>query len=284
MLFRSPFDIPLEYLDLHTFFAECEEGAFKPHIHGFYQIIWFKKGNGVHFVDFKEYPICENTIFFISPGQLHYFDRNISFEGIIIHFNESFLADESGSENIFLKYNVFHAFDSSPYSIIPQSHIDRLQTLANEMQEELSHTDAFAYQDYLKCLVKMFLIHIQRNGKQDSAISLNINNHANRMFVQFRQALEHHYHELHTVKAYADLLHISAKSLTNYVYICTRSTPLKIINERIILEARRLLTHSGLKIKEISYQLGFEDPSYFVKFFKRQTGYLPAQIRKQTNS
>ena len=102
--------------------------------------------------------------------------------------------------------------------------------------------------------------------------------------MQFRQALEHHYHELHTVKAYADLLHISTKSLTSYVSVCTRSTTLKLINERIILEAQRLLSYSELKIKEIAYQLGFEDPSYFVKFFKQQTGYLPAQIRNQIQS
>ena len=50
----TPFDIPLEYMDLQTFFAECEAGAFKPHIHGFYQITWFRKGEGVHLVDFKE--------------------------------------------------------------------------------------------------------------------------------------------------------------------------------------------------------------------------------------
>jgi len=55
---------------------------------------------------------------------------------------------------------------------------------------------------------------------------------------------------------------------------------LKIINDRVILEAKRQLLHSSLKIKEIAFYLGFEDPSYFVKFFKRQTGYLPAEFRE----
>ena len=122
-------------------------------------------------------------------------------------------------------------------------------------------------------------INIQRNGKRGTGIPLCINNSANRTFVRFRQCLEHNYKELHTVKEYAVLLNVSGKTLTNYVIESTQTTPLKIINERIILEAKRQLRHSSLKVKEIGYQLGFEDPSYFVKFFKRQTGFLPADFR-----
>ena len=75
-------------------------------------------------------------------------------------------------------------------------------------------------------------------------------------------------------------LNVSTKTLTNCVYESSHSTPLKIINDRVILEAKRQLLHSSLKIKEIAFYLGFEDPSYFVKFFKRQTGYLPAEFRE----
>ena len=75
-------------------------------------------------------------------------------------------------------------------------------------------------------------------------------------------------------------MNISTRTLSNSVNESSRSTPLKMINERITLEAKRLLLYSSLKIKEIGYELGFDDPSYFVKFFKRQTGFLPADFRK----
>ena len=84
----------------------------------------------------------------------------------------------------------------------------------------------------------------------------------------------------HTVKEYAEDLNISTKTLTNYIYESTHTTPLKLINERIILEAKRQIQFSSIKIKEIAYILGFDDPSYFVKFFKRETGVLPASLRK----
>ena len=61
----------------------------------------------------------------------------------------------------------------------------------------------------------------------------------------------------------------------------THSTPLQIINDRIVLEAKRQLQHTSLNIKEISYNLGFEDPSYSVKFFKRLAGSMPSEFRKR---
>lgn len=111
----TPDEIQFEIMEMPQFFHENGEAPKQAHIHGFYQIIWFQHGTGIHYVDFKEYPITDNTLFFISPGQIHYFDESDNQKGIIIHFNESFLSDEGSSENVFLKYNVFNAFDAVPY-------------------------------------------------------------------------------------------------------------------------------------------------------------------------
>ena len=277
---KTPASIQFELMKMPDFFFENGDNPKQPHIHGFYQIIWFQKGTGVHYVDFKEYSVSDNTLFFISPGQIHYFDNNQEAEGVIIHFNESFLSDEGSSENVFLKYNVFNAFDAVPYYNVTPENIQRLAYITEEMETESRNINTFAHKDYLKYLVKMFLIYIQRIGQRGTGIPLCINNSSNRTFVQFRQTLEHHYRHIHTVKEYANYLNVSTKTLTNCVYESSHSTPLKIINDRVILEAKRQLLHSSLKIKEIAFYLGFEDPSYFVKFFKRQTGYLPAEFRE----
>jgi AraC-like DNA-binding protein len=83
------------------------------------------------------------------------------------------------------------------------------------------------------------------------------------------------------VKEYASILNISSKTLTNHTTETCIKTPLEIINDRIILETKRLLSHSNLNINEIGFQLGYEDPSYFVKFFKRQTKMSPSDFRKK---
>lgn len=274
-------ELPFTVLEMTSFFNENGEKPFRPHIHGFYQIIWFKEGKGVHYVDFKEYPVEPNTLFFISPGQIHCFNGQTGGEGYIIHFNESFLSDEGSSENVFLKYNMFNAFDDVPYYKVASANTPRFDSLIQSMMNELTCSSLFAHKDYLKYLLKLFLIDIQRMGQRGTGIPLCINNSANRTFVRFRQMLEHHYRTMHTVKEYAAHLNVSTKTLTNCVYESSHSTPLALINDRILLEAKRQLLHSSLKIKEIAFGLGFEDPSYFVKFFKRQTGFLPAEFREQ---
>lgn len=79
------------------------------------------------------------------------------------------------------------------------------------------------------------------------------------------------------------MLNVSSRTLTKYVGQCSYQSPLQMINERIVLEAKRMLQHSSMSIKEIAHTLGFNDPSYFVKLFKRLVGEMPSTFRyKQT--
>ena len=272
--------LELELQFMPRFFMD-NPGCRVPHAHGFYQIIWFRRGHGVHHVDFVDYPVADNTIFFIAPGQIHSFDGANDYEGVIIHFNASFMADEESSESVFLKYDVFNAYDSLPYYKVTQAEADRLMTLVNEMNREYSLTGAFAHKDYMQYLVRMFLIRVQRNGERSQKSKLYVSCVANRTFVRFRQLLEQNFRTIHTVQEYADMLNISPRTLTKYVNQSTHCSPLQVINDRIVLEAKRQIQHSACSIKEIGYDLGFEDPSYFVKFFKRMTGRMPNEFRKQ---
>ena len=97
---------------------------------------------------------------------------------------------------------------------------------------------------------------------------------------EFRKLVEENYAREHTVKDYARRMNVTTKTLTLYVKECSSSTPLELINSRIILEAKRLLRYSVLSVKEIAFRLGFDDPSYFVKFFKRNVKQSPADFRE----
>lgn len=251
-----------------------------PHTHTYYQIIWFRRGYGIHQVDFIDYPVDNNILFFIAPGQVHSFNGSRDCEGVILRFNASFMADEQSSESIFLKYDVFGAYDSLPYYKISDAESDRLFQLVEAMRRELSLKTDFAHKDYMQYLVRLFLIRVQRSGMRKAVPKLSVSSVANRCFVRFRQLLEKHFRQIHTVKEYAEMLHVSPRTLTHYVGQSTYRTPLQVINDRVVLEAKRQLQHSTLSIKEIAYQLGYDDPSYFVKFFKRMTGKMPKEFRK----
>ena len=152
--------------------AVCLEQS--SHTHTYYQIIWFRRGYGIHQVDFVDYPVDDNTLFFIAPGQVHSFHGSRDCEGVIIRFNASFMADEQSSESIFLKYDIFNAYDSLPYYKITDAESDHLYILVQAMRIELSLKSAFAHKDYMQYLVRLFLIRVQRAGTRRAVQKLSV--------------------------------------------------------------------------------------------------------------
>lgn len=251
-----------------------------PHVHTFYEIIWFREGGGKHFVDFQEYPIEKNMLFFLSPGQVHCFDDCLKHKGILIKFCTDFLKDEGVDDDLFIKYNLFRAFDTIPCCTITEETAQQLLFVLDKLKQEQENADKVGHEDMLRSLTRIFLIIIQRHCERHGAEVLSDRKPAHRLFVLFRKSIEQHFMEYHTVKEYADVLNVSPKTLSNSVLESAGVTPLTMINDRITLEAKRLLRYSNLITKEIADYLGYEDPSYFVKFFKRQTGFLPSSFRE----
>jgi len=97
---------------------------------------------------------------------------------------------------------------------------------------------------------------------------------------QYNVLVEKHFREYHTVQDYAKLLFKSPKTLSNIFPKFSDKSPLMVINERILLEARRLLIYSDLTTNDISMDLGYKDPSHFSKFFKKHIGLTPTNFRK----
>lgn len=269
-------------LQLHMMpqlFARHTHALTTSHTHDCYQIIWFQSGQGTHMVDFNTYPVAENTIFFIAPGQVHAFDSHSCYQGVVIQFGNSLMADEHSNENVFLKYNLFNALDTVPYRKVSALEAQRLQGIIEEMTRENNQTHAFAHHDYMQYLLRLFLIRTQRVGEAGKSGRLCVTNHANRVFIRFRQLVEENFRHKHTVAEYADMLCLSPRVLSEHVRHSSPLTPLKVINNRITLEAKRLIMFSDMKVKEICAELGFEDASNFTKFFRRETGMMPTDFK-----
>jgi len=101
---------------------------------------------------------------------------------------------------------------------------------------------------------------------------------------EFNFQVEQHFKTRHTVSDYSDLLNKSPKTISNIFSKIGFKSPLRYIQERRMLEARRLLHYSDMQIKQISYELGFTDVQTFSRFFKKQEGTYPSNFRDQTTS
>lgn len=250
-----------------------------PHIHKFYEVVWFCDGGGTHSVDFVDYPVEENSIFFIAPGQVHHFDSTLH-KGYTLLFASDFLNTEHSEHDTSLRYNVFSAYNEKPFIVLntPYS-ISAFNNFFKKVEMELARKNAFGHEEFLQCLLRIGLLFLERGAIEVHSERRNPASTSQKIFMQFRLMIEQYYTEMHSVKDYAAKMNISTQYLNRSVSECTAHSPLQLITNRIILEAKRQLRYSDLQIKQIAFNLGYEDPSYFVKQFKRETGMLPGDFR-----
>ena len=124
---------------LEDTFDDCSR-----HTHNFYEILWFKEGKGKHMVDFVEYDVKPNTLFFLSPGQIHHFDHHEGYCGITIKMCTDFMKDESATDSLFVKYNVFHTFDTVPYYRLDEATAEVLSRTVEAMKVEAQNNGSLS--------------------------------------------------------------------------------------------------------------------------------------------
>jgi len=269
--------------DLHRYMQLNREDATKPHIHSFYQIIWFKKGKGKHFVDFKAYDVFDHAIFFVAKNQVHYFDGNTEYAGVLIHFNEAFLIQNENEMEFLLKCNLFNNPYQQPSCCMGSGMEAVLNTYIMQMKRELAGDEAFGREQLLRNYLKSFLIQIQRRKNELEKSTNRLPSALDEKRVQlikFINLINENYHKGFTIAEYAQLLHVSTRSLSDLTHQLLNKTPSQMVQERMILEAQRLLLYSNLNINQIGYRLGFDDASYFVKYFKKHMHISPSEFRK----
>lgn len=272
----SPEKLQFEIYDLNNYRKKSGDKAAMPHSHSYYQIIWFFDCKGTHNVDFKTYEVKNNTILFIAKDQIHAFDNRLDINGWLIHFNESFFMHTE--VDIFLKYNIFKQQENPCYAMETKA-IESGKIYIGLILNELSNRTRFGFEDSIKFLLKCFLINLERvHQKRDRETSSKNDSYTLQLY-QFKELVEANYKDNLSVSMYASLMNISSKTLNTITKTVVNKSPSQLIAERIILEAKRLLKFTSLQIGEIAYKLGFEDPSYFVKYFKRHTNIAPSKLR-----
>lgn len=279
----QPEKLQFAIFDLREYLTNDDGKTTYAHTHSFYQIIWFKSGRGKHYVDFKEYDVFDNAIFFIAKDQVHYFDDNRDYDGVLIHFNESFLVQNDNEVEFFLKCSMFNNPYQTPSCCIGRGIEPMLDEYIQQIQRELVNPRSFGQDELLKSYLKAFLIQVQRKKnefEEKQGRDPFIVDEKRLQLIEFINLIDANHTKGLTVAEYAGLMHISSRTLSDLTHQSLNKTPSLMIQERIILEAQRLLLHSNLNVSQIAYRLGFDDPSYFVKYFKKHAAVSPTEFRK----
>ena len=237
-----------------------------------------QEAEGCHHIDFESFPLEKGQLFFLSPGQVHQIVENAISIGFVISFSRVFLMENSIPIEFIHDLHLFQDCGHTPPLKLNTQNFQALLDLSIEMEAFQERDDRFSY-DGLGALLKLFLIRSQQACPAPPELELSANHGAIHLLRQFKLLVEENHLEWHQVQQYSSSLHITADYLNQVVKRLTGTTPKDHIARRIEIAARRLLRFSSLSLKEISFELGFEEPSHFSQFFKKLNGQSPSSYR-----
>lgn len=250
------------------------------HRHNYYEIFLFVGGGGQHIIDFQGMPIASQSVHFLSPGQIHQVERAPGSHGFVIKFSRDFFYLNLENKNVLFDLPFLHNQTTEPALVLNDSEFHEIHSLVKSIDSEYNQNHNFKA-DILRSYLNILLM--KCNGLFESLGSSKLvsDKASGKIVHRFRRLVEQNFTTCHQVSEYAELLSVSAGYLNDATKKVFNKNASQVIQDRIILEVKRLLMHSTLNNKEIAYFLNFNDPSYFSRFVKKQSGLSPNALRER---
>lgn len=248
----------------------------------YYSIIWIKKGIGKVKVDFSEYNYQANNVFSLTPYQPFMLDTNELVEGVVLNFHPDFFCIHRHHAEIACNGVLFNTIYNPPLLKLEGDAINDFEMLITKMQFEMQN-ESLAQYEILISYLKIFLITASRLKTEQQEIvneHSELEGHKSFILQDLKDHIEKNFRAKHAPAEYAQLLNITPKALSKLTKEHFDKTLTELISERIIIEAKRELYLTSKTIKEIAYELGYEDEHYFSRFFKNKVSISPKIYRE----
>ncbi len=245
--------------------------------HDFYVIFHITQGKGTHFIDFRNYEIEIGDTLFLSKGQVHSFGMEKDIEGYLILFTEDFLNETVSRKGIISESPLFNFYMHSPILRGADSKNLDLESLFSQIFKEFNLEENLNQSEILKNYLELIILKAERLKPYTTEKQ---NSHALNEFQRFKSLLEKQVSHKRPVKDYAAELGFSPKKLNDLCRKFVNQSAKEFIDNRTILEMKRLLKTQNIPVKELTWAMGFEEPTNLVKYFKKHTGLTPGQFLK----
>lgn len=245
-----------------------------PHRHDFFQLTFVIKGKGWHEIDFKKHKINGRQIFFMKPGQVHSWAFAKGAQGYVIEFTRESLPSVSAKSLFLLKQ----------IPLIPDAVTFKKELLWQDFAKtcELmikAFTNKSEYFEVsLEGLLQSLLVPLLRASEGSTQ------HNTSTLIEKFQHLVDEYYQTEHQVGFYAKKMNMTPKALTMQVRRSLKKSPRAVIQERFILEAKRMLSYSDMSVAEVGYELGFDDANYFTRFFTKAAKISPSNFRDKVKS
>jgi AraC family transcriptional activator of pobA len=252
----------------------------KPHTHhGMFQLLFLKKGDAETRVDRRLENLAAPAVVCLPGNVVHGFRFRPGAEGWVLTFGESIFADDPDPrtqaliEPLSLAPVLMQLTEASEQTGLIDSMLEKMHAEFNWPQ--LGRGAMFSW------MIRIILVTVRRWQDENEAPVGTGTRKRRESFVKFRQLLESRYKAHWTVEHYADELGLSAARLNRLCRAVAGRPAGSLIQDRLILEAQRLLVYTNATSSMVADELGFQDPAYFSRFFKRRTGVSPMAFRSE---
>jgi len=259
------------YLDHHKNLSAA-------HRHTFYHLVIFTEGAGTHAIDFEQFDVQPYQVYFMIPGQVHSWSFEGFTDGYIINFSETFFQRFLLNATYAQDFSFFKGDVKTSVINLPVHLHKKVKDLFDDIIAETT-LDGDLAADMVRVLMLRFFIIVSRLNNEDRRTGPASYNQT--LVRNFQQLISENYTRLKLPKDYAELLYITPNHLNAVCKDVLGTAAGDVIRNRLVLEAKRLLTNQQLNINEIAFALNFSDNSYFTKFFKKAEGKTPEEFRKQ---
>ncbi len=250
-----------------------------PHRHNFYQLVIFTKASGSFSVDFSHFETQEWRAYFMIPVQVHTWDFGDGVDGYVINFSADFF------QSFLLRPDYLEGFSfcsgHAPDSVIdiPAEYQPSVFATCEELIKLNESTDKINL-DSIRVLLLYLLLQLDKYAQPKQYGNMPAYSYT--ILRNFQQLVEKHYAAVRLPKHYADMLFITPNHLNSLCKEYLGVQAGEVIRNRVLLEAKRLLSIPAFSVNEIAEELNFNDNSYFTKFFKKSAGVTPEEFRKRT--
>lgn len=250
----------------------------KPHSHNFYLCVLFTEGTGIHDIDFNKYEISPGKVFFLKPGQTHFWKFDTEPKGFIFFHSQEFYEMYYVTHRL-SSFPFYYSFQNPPILDVSQSDQEVIIKYQNLYKEYLD------FQPFRELKIRNIITDIYITLTRKYTLDVDFTNYSHPNYLKILENLEtsidHYYDKQKLPKYYANKLNITTKHLNRVVKETVNKTTNQLISERVILEAKRLIVHSNSSFFTIAETLGFSDYAYFSKYFKTRSGFTPMDFRKR---
>lgn len=256
---------------IEEFCYESIEENRKLHLHEYYTIFYITEGEAVHATPYIEYTLIENSILFVPPDLEHQMILGKGCTGFHIAFNKCFFDFKNKCDDAILKSNLFNNPDFYTVIRTDLTSAPVFLNIINSILEEQKKRETY-FEEVVINYLMIFLFEAKRLHDVQYPVAAVMQDKG-RILLQFKKLIEDNFTKAHDVTFYAEKLAMTTPQLNAQIKKLAGITAGEFIRNRILDEAKKLIYSTSHSSKEIGYQLGFVDPAYFSRFFKKYIGH-----------